>query len=213
MLKHIFFFLLLFSGKMSAQPFFQDIRDFKMADSLSPEARPKNAILFIGSSSFRLWRDVQDYFPEFKIINRGFGGSSLPDLIRYEMEIIFPYQPRQIVIYCGENDLAGDTTATGETVFERFKILFTDIRKVLPEVNIGYISMKPSPSRMHLMEKVKTGNRLIEQFLKTQPETFYTDVFSEMLKSDGSPDASLFVEDMLHMNKNGYAIWQPGQTH
>src|ERR1700736_1860158 len=98
--------------------FYNDIQAFKKKDSVHMPA--KHSILFIGSSSFTKWTDVQDYFPGYPIINRGFGSSTLPDVIRYADDIIFPYQPKQIVIYCGENDLAASDTVTAETVVERF---------------------------------------------------------------------------------------------
>ena len=109
-LKQIIFFLVLLSIGFfaKAQPFAKEIAAFKKQDSLSFPGTGK--ILFVGSSSFTLWKDVQQYFPEYPIINRGFGGSSLTDLIRYAPDVIFPYDPRQIVIYCGENDFAGDTS-------------------------------------------------------------------------------------------------------
>ena len=100
-------------------PFWKDIQNFKKQDSIS--FPPKNAILLIGSSSFTKWTDVQDYFPGYTIINRGFGGSILLDQIRYANDIIFPYQPKQIVIYCGENDLASSDSVTAQMVFDRFK--------------------------------------------------------------------------------------------
>ena len=108
-------------------PFWGDIQAFKHQDSI--EAPQQHAILFVGSSSFTKWTDVQTYFPGYTIINRGFGGSSLPDVTRYEKDVIFRYKPKQIVMYCGENDLAASDTVTSQMVFDRFKKLFTDIRK------------------------------------------------------------------------------------
>src|SRR5205085_12445340 len=101
-------FLLLFANVLTAQqktPFWDDIQAFKKQDSIQPP--PQHAILFVGSSSFTKWTDVQGYFPNYTIINRGFGGSALPDLIRYENDVIFKYDPKEIVMYCGENDIAG----------------------------------------------------------------------------------------------------------
>jgi len=96
--------LLIVGGIAIAQPFIEDIRAFKKQDSVSTP--PKHSILFVGSSSFTKWKDVADYFPGYSIINRGFGGSTLVDVIRYADDVIFPYDAKQIVIYCGENDLA-----------------------------------------------------------------------------------------------------------
>ena len=198
--------LLVIAFFLNAQPFANDIAAFKKQDSIS--FPPKNAILFVGSSSFTKWTDVQQYFPDYKIINRGFGGSSLPDVIRYEKEIIFPYLPKQIVIYCGENDLAFSDTIKALTVFERFKTLFSDIRNKFPTTPIAYVSLKPSPSRWHLKSKIEEANKLIKQFLKKIKKTVFIDVYHKMLGPDGTPLAEIFLTDKLHMNAKGYAIWQ-----
>lgn len=141
------------------------------------------------------------------VINRGFGGSSLPDVIRYADEIIFPYQPGQVVIYCGENDLAASDTVTSQIVFERFQTLFNMIRKQLPEAAVAFVSIKPSPSRAHLLPKVIAANNLIKEFLKGQTKSAYIDVFSAMVDQQGNPKPDLFIGDRLHMNQKGYAIW------
>lgn len=191
---------------LSAQPFKEDIDNFKKHDSIKfPQ---KNSILFVGSSSFTKWVDVQDYFPGYAIINRGFGGSSLPDIIRYADDIIFPYRPKQIVIYCGENDFAASDTVSVNTVYSRFKELFLLIRKKLPSIPVDYVSMKPSPSRVQLMNKFDSSNNLIRNFLKEKDHTAFLDVYHKMLNNDGTPKKDIFLEDNLHMNAKGYHIWQ-----
>ena len=201
---------LLATSKLFAQttfpPFWEEIQNFKKQDSLNPPAQDQ--ILFVGSSSFAMWTEVQNYFPGYKILNRGFGGSSLPDVIRYVNDIIVPYQPKQIVIYCGENDLAASDTVTSTMVLDRFKQLFTLIRNQLPKIPIVYISMKPSPSRQHIRAKVELGNKLIKKFLRKKRRTAFVDVYHKMLDADGKPMADIFLEDKLHMNAKGYAIWQ-----
>lgn len=143
----------------------------------------------------------------FKVINRGFGGSSLPDVIRYADKIIYPYQPAQVVIYCGDNDLASSDTVTAQTVFDRFQHLFTMIRKELPDAAVAFVSIKPSPSRAHLIPKVIAANDMIKTFLSKQSKSAYIDVFSSMVDQQGNPNPDLFVDDKLHMNQKGYAIW------
>jgi len=204
----ILFILMIFSGfsQETEYPYADDIRKFKENDKLNPP--PQHAILFAGSSSFTMWTDVQYYFPGYTIINRGFGGSTLPDQIHYAEDVIFPYHPKQIVIYCGENDLAYSDTVTGEMVAERFTVLFKMIRAKLPEVQITYVSMKPSPSRLHLADKMTEGNKSIRDFLTTQNNTGFVNIWDDMLNKEGVPDPALFLEDMLHMNARGYAIWQ-----
>ena len=204
----LLFFVFAFTATYAQQPppFYSDIKAFEKQDSA--HLPQKGIILFVGSSSFTKWTDVHDYFPGYPIINRGFGGSSLPDVIRYADEIIFPYQPGQIVIYCGENDLAASDTVTAQTVFARFKQLFEMIRQKLPNAKVDYVSMKPSPSRRHLMPKFKEGNLLIKKYLKTKKNTSFIDAYSKMLNADGTPIADIFLSDSLHMNAKGYQIWQ-----
>ena len=185
--------------------FWNDIQNFKKQDSVS--FPPRNAILLIGSSSFTKWTDVQDYFPGYTIVNRGFGGSTLLDEIFYVNDIVFPYQPKQIIIYCGENDLASSDTVTAAMVSDRFKQLFQMIRNKT-EAPIAYISMKPSPSRRHLFTKMREGNQLIKDFLATQKNTAFIDVHQRMLDSTGEPMPEIFLDDSLHMNAKGYAIWK-----
>ncbi|MCP9749712.1 GDSL-type esterase/lipase family protein [Ferruginibacter sp. HRS2-29] len=190
----------------TAQPFANDIAAFKKADSISFPA--KGQVLFVGSSSFTKWKDVQQYFPAYPIINRGFGGSSLPDVIRYAPDIIYPYHPKQVVIYCGENDFASSDTVTAEMVTGRFKTLFNMIRENLPGVPIAFVSIKPSPSREHLWTKMIASNKAIRKFLKKKKKAAYIDVYTKMFNADGTVMADIFIGDRLHMNAKGYAIWQ-----
>lgn len=204
----VLLFLLGTSGfaQTAEPPFWEEIQNFKKQDKLNPPA--KNQVLFVGSSSFAMWTDVQKYFPGYKIINRGFGGSSLPDVIRYVKDIIIPYKPKQVVIYCGENDLAASDTVTSQMVLDRFKKLFVLIRKNLPRVPVVFVSLKPSPSRQHLMPKMVAANRLIKNYLAKNTATVFVDVYHKMLKRNGEPMDDIFLEDKLHMNAKGYAIWQ-----
>ncbi|MDR3713974.1 MAG: GDSL-type esterase/lipase family protein [Puia sp.] len=187
-------------------PFQNEIEAFKHQDSIQPP--PQHAILFTGSSSFQKWKDIAAYFPDYTVINRGFGGSSLPDVIRYAKDIIFPYHPRQIVIYCGDNDLAGSGTVTAKTVYTRFRTLYSLIRSHDKTVSILYVSIKPSPSRAALMPKMAQANKLIGRFLAKQKNAGFVDVYHLMLDPAGQPIDDLFVGDKLHMNAKGYAIWQ-----
>lgn len=200
--------LLLFHHTAFTQepPFFDEIQAFKKHDSIDMPA--KHAVLFVGSSSFTKWTDVQEYFPNVPVINRGFGGSTLLDVLMYADAVILPYEPRQIVIYCGENDLAYSDTVSAATVAERFMSLFDVIRHVWETVPIDFVSIKPSPSRERLMPKMVETNRLIEAFLKTKSNTAFIDVYHKMLQPDGKPIPEIFGPDSLHMNAKGYKIWQ-----
>jgi lysophospholipase L1-like esterase len=187
-------------------PYFKEITAFKQQDSLRFPA--KGQVLFIGSSSFTKWTDVQEYFPGVSILNRAFGGSSLTHLIFYQNDIIYLYQPAQIVIYCGENDFASDAKLPVDSVVFRFKKLFNDIRTKLPKVPIVYVCMKPSPARKKFLGKYEVANFEIREFLRKQKKASYVDVYEAMLLPDRSPNGALFLADSLHMNASGYQLWQ-----
>jgi lysophospholipase L1-like esterase len=189
-----------------SQPFINEIKAFRRADSTSMP--PQNAILLIGSSSFTNWKDVAKYFPEHTIINRGFGGSSLPHMTMYAEDIIFKYNPKQILIYCGENDLTGGPSITADTIFNRVKKLHQLIRSRYKKVPIAYISMKPSPSREKYLETMQKGNAMIKSFMEHEKRSSYIDVYSSMLDANGKILTHIFLSDKLHMNAEGYKIWQ-----
>lgn len=207
----LFVFLLLafglqqFSGQ-EKPPFWQDIENFKKLDLQNP---PKEgSILFVGSSSFTMWTDVNDYFPGKEIINRGFGGSSLWDLNFYSDELLKPYKPRQIVIYCGENDFAANEKLIPRQVFNRYKNFYREIRKYYPNIPVAYVSIKLSPSREHLWPKFVAANTMIERFMEKQPNAEYIDITKIMNDSSGKTRRDLFLEDMLHMKPAGYQLWK-----
>src|SRR5580692_363784 len=187
-------------------PFWNEIAEFKHQDSV--QRPPSGAILFVGSSFFRKWGNVQSYFPGYTIINRGFGGSTLPDVIRYAGEIIFPYNPKQIVIYCGDNDLASSDSVTATMVFNRFVRLYNVIRNRMKEVDIVYISIKPSPGRQRLMPRMEEANDMIRDFMAKYSHAVFVDVYHPMLTAKGQPIDSFFLADKLTMNEKGYRTWQ-----
>ena len=189
-----------------APPFWNDIQKFKSGDAISP--LPIAPILFVGSSSFTLWKNLSDAFPGRPVLNRAFGGSSLPDLIRYAYDVVLPYRPKQVVIYCGENDLAASPNVTSEEVLKRLRTFFEIIRINLPGTKISFVAMKPSPSRAAIQERVIVANNLIRNFLEGQRNTSYIDVYPAMLDDKGNFRRELFLQDMLHMNQEGYAIWK-----
>lgn len=187
-------------------PFWNEVQQLILVDVTDP--KPRNQVLFVGSSSFTYWKTVNESFPEKTIVNVGFGGSTLLDQIRYIDYVITPYKPRQIVIYCGENDIAYDATVTGREVLNRFIKLVSLVRERFSDVHISYVSMKPSPSREKLMPVYREGNTLIKEYLKTINHSSYINVFDAMLDLSGKPKAELFLDDRLHMNEAGYAIWK-----
>src|SRR5579872_278157 len=200
--KHLLFIVCIFASLQSfTQPFADEIQAFKNQDKLNPP--PSNAILFVGSSSFRKWTDINNYFPGFTIINRGFGGSTFPDVIRYAGDIIYPYHPKQVVIYCGDNDLVMHNM-NGKKVYKRFEQLYEMIRKHLGEIDVVYVSIKPSPNRVNLMPEMEQANDMIRNFMAQRSHASFVDVYHLMLNAQGQPMENLFVGDRLHMNEKGY---------
>lgn len=181
----------------------KELRAFAAADKTNPP--PRDAVLFIGSSSIRLWTNVAQAFPEHKVINRGFGGSQVADSVAFVDRIVTPYQPRLILLYAGDNDIAGGKTP--ETVLSDFKAFVGKIHAALPGTRIAYIAIKPCLAREKFLEQVKTANRLIREYCGTDERLLFADVFTPMLNPEGRPRADLCVKDMLHLNAQGYALW------
>ena len=197
-------FALAFSQEKKPM-FWQDIQEFKKKDQQTPPQ--KDAILLIGSSSFTKWQDVSDYFPGKTIINRGFGGSRLIDLNYFSEDLLSPYQPKQIIVYCGENDFADDKNLKADVVAERFKTFYQKIRSKFPNIEVDYISIKYSPSREHLWPQMKEANKKIKKFMKKEKKAEFIDITKVMNDSKGNIRKDIFVEDMLHMTPEGYRLW------
>jgi len=180
-----------------------EIAAFEASDRTNPP--PKNCIVFVGSSSIRLWSTLGSDFPGLPVVNRGFGGSELADSVNLADRIIIPYQPRQVVIYAGANDVAAGKGL--EIVFGDFVALVSKIRQHLPNAKVAFIASAPNPKRWAIVEKVKKLNALVEAYC-AQHQLVFIDVFPLMLGSDGLPKPDIFREDRLHMNAIGYAIWK-----
>lgn len=185
------------------QRFESEIVAFEDSDRVNPPA--PGGIVFVGSSSIRLWPDLRGDFPGANVIQRGFGGSRLDEVLRYAPRIVLPYKPRLIVLYAGENDLAeGRTPAEVLSAYRSFVALIQGAGTA----QIIYISIKPSPSRWQLADKMRETNAMIRNFTLTHTYMGYVDVFSPMLGPNGRPQSALFVSDSLHMNHEGYALWR-----
>ena len=166
---------------------------------------PQFGVLFVGSSSIRGWRSLEEDFPEYHVINRGFGGAWVSDVTHFLDRIVIPYFPKVIVFYAGENDINGNTPP--EVVSANFQKFVQQTQALLDDVHIAFISMKPSPRRWHLAEEKRQGNALIREFTETDPHLSYIDVFDLMLGPDGEPKEALFISDELHLNATGYELW------
>lgn len=180
------------------------IAAFELQDKTNRPA--KGGILFIGSSIIRLWKSLTADFPDQSVINRGFGGSQMIDSVHFANRIVFPYEPRLIVIYAGGNDI--NAKKSPAQVFEDFKKFVNSVRAKSPKSRIAYITIAPNPARWTQIEQVRAANKLIADYIKTNPNLVYIDVHSQMLGADGLPLPEIFVADRLHMNEQGYAIWK-----
>jgi lysophospholipase L1-like esterase len=180
----------------------KDIRAFEEADRKAPP--PKGAILFIGASSTRRWTTLAEDFPEYKVINRGFGGSQTADSVYYADRIVIPYKPRVIVLQTGGNDInAGKTAAQ---VLADFQAFVSKVRAELPDTRIAFTSLSPSPRRWEQAEEQKKANRLVQDYVRAGRNLDYIELWDQFLGPDGKPREDLFVEDRLHNNAGGYKI-------
>jgi lysophospholipase L1-like esterase len=181
-----------------------EIRRFEESDRATPP--PAGGIVFVGSSSIRMWRSLESDFPGLPVLNRGFGGSTFPEAIHYLPRIVLKYQPRTIVVYEGDNDLTFDWGP--RQVADDYRSFVRAVRDSLPSARIVFISLKPSPSRWRLVDHVREANRLVREIVARDPLQSYVDVFTPMLGANGRPAPELFVADSLHMTSAGYAIWR-----
>lgn len=171
------------------------------------QAPQMGGVLFVGSSSIRLWNNLEQSFEtQPVIIKRGFGGSRLEDCVQHLNHLVIPYQPRLVVVYAGDNDLAEG--ATPEQVRDRFQAFVEGVRAKLPHTRIAYLSIKPSPLRKALIPSVQRTNALIEDYTRKVAELDYIDVYSKMIGPDGRPRPELYAADLLHLNAAGYALWK-----
>lgn len=163
------------------------------------------AVLFVGSSSIRLWK-LDDSFPDMVTANHGFGGSFLSDSVHFFDRIVVPVKPTAVVVYAGDNDIASGKTP--ETVYADFQQFVSEVRAKLPDCRqIVYIGIKPSVKRWTLAEKIQQTNSMIKADCDKDPLLAYADVWEPMLTAEGTPNADLLLTDGLHMNEKGYQIW------
>jgi lysophospholipase L1-like esterase len=189
------------SGESQWEP---DIQRFEAADRVN---LPRSGtVVFVGSSSIRMWETLEADFPGLRVLNRGFGGSELRDAIRFADRIVTPYKPRVVVLYAGDNDLAAGKTPA--QVSEDFRSFVAIVRRTLPETRIAFVAIKPSLARLNIMDKARETNQLIRDYARGDDRLAYVDVFTPMLDASGKPRQELFLEDGLHMNAKGYAIWR-----
>ena len=180
----------------------KSIEQFEAEDKKN--APPENAILFVGSSSIRMW-DLKTSFPELVTINRGFGGSQLADSVQFIDRIVLNYKPKAIVMYAGDNDIFADKSP--ERVFADFAEFVAILQKKLPDTPLHYVAIKPSIKRWNLVKKNRRTNQLISAYCDLHKDLFFIDIDTPMLSDDGTLDPKLFKDDGLHLSPAGYKIW------
>jgi len=180
-------------------------KELNTFDKLNGDSPQQYGILFTGSSSIRFWKNPVKDFNNTKILNRGFGGSQISDLIENFDRVILKYHPKKIVIYSGDNDIQDGKSA--EVVFGDFCTLYGMIKGKLPNTEIYYIAIKPSLSRWSKVLEMKKANTMINEFLNTKPNAVFVDIFPPMIGLDGKPDKKWFIEDGLHLSDEGYQLW------
>jgi lysophospholipase L1-like esterase len=181
-----------------------DIRAFEAADRA--QRPPSEGILFVGSSSIKNWTDVAADFPGLPVLNRGFGGSTLADVLYYADRIVLPYRPRLVVLYAGDNDMP--LGRTPERLLGDYRAFVARVRAVQPDARVVFVSIKPSPSRRMYMDRVRETNQLIQAEIARDSLQAYVDVFTPMLGPTGEPRPELFLADSLHMTRAGYRLWR-----
>ena len=185
-----------------SNPWETTIRDFEQWDSKNSFVA--DAVLFVGSSSIRMWA-TRNCFADLPVINRGFGGSRISDVNHFASRIVLPYRPAAIVFYAGDNDIAAGKTP--HAVFDDYRKFVGLVHADLPKTPIIFISIKPSLSRWSLWPAMSTANRLIRDFCKADSRLYFVDVANCLLASDGKPNSTLFLADNLHLNADGYRAW------
>jgi lysophospholipase L1-like esterase len=185
--------------------FADEITAFAEQDAEVPP--PDGPVVFVGSSSIRLWDTLADDMAPIPVLNRGFGGSQLPHLIHYVDETVVRYLPRAVVIYAGDNDLDASTGKTAEDVARDFGTLVATIHAYVPGVRVYYLSIKPSPARWRRWPEMERANGLIAKLCEGDPRLAYLDVATPLLE-DGAPGEAYYLWDGLHLNASGYREWR-----
>lgn len=215
-LRHLFFAAFLFTAGallmgQAATPtsapatqkenrFEKTIQKFEEQDKHTPP--PQHAILFIGSSTFTRWKDIQNDFPGLTVFNRAFGGSTMADVNWFADRIVLPYKPARIVVYEGTNDIAGGKSA--EKVVGEMKVFHQKVHAALPDTQIYFLSAIPSPSRTKVADEMDHANAMLREYVAQHPELHYIDARYVWSDANRQPDEKLYVKDRLHPSREGY---------
>jgi len=178
------------------------VRAYEAADKTN--VPPRNAILLAGDSQFFRWKTVDEDLPGYTIINRGIDSFETSDLLYFADRLVLPYQARLIVLHIGGNDVHAGKSP--EQVLADFQALVAKIRAVQPTVPIAFTSLTPGPGRQEEFDRRKATNRIIRDYIATQPGLRFIDLWEAMLTPDGKPRADLWTADGIHPNHAGYLV-------
>lgn len=181
----------------------KDMAAFAAQDAATPSA--PDCVLFLGSSSIRLWRTLKEDFPDLPVVNRGFGGSEIADALVHFDRLVLPHHPRLIVFYSGTNDIKAGKSP--EQVVQDFERFCAKVHAARPGTGILFVSLQYAPARWNLREQMAAVNTAVAKFCAGDPRRAFVDTNPAMLRADGTPDESLYSADRLHMAPAGYAVW------
>ncbi len=181
------------------------IRTFEEQDRRQPPE--PDMIVFTGSSSFTLWSTMEQDLAPLPVLNRGFGGARMQDVVHYAGRVVLPYHPRAVVLFAGTNDIAWPKPATAQQVYEGYLAFVQCVQAGLHETPIYFVSITPTPSRWEFWHIAQEANRLIEEHTQSDPRLHFIDLTDQLLGPDGKPDRSLYRFDRLHPNPKGYLKW------
>jgi lysophospholipase L1-like esterase len=185
-----------------ADRFEKQVLAYEAADRASPP--PPGAILLAGDSQFFRWQTVHEDLAGYTLVNRGIDSFQTSDLLRHTERLVLPHQPRMIILHVGGNDVHNGKTP--ERVLADFQTFVAKVRAVLPGVPIAWSSITPGPGRWDEADRRKAANKLLKDYIATQPGLHFIDLWDAMLTPEGQPREELWVEDRVHPNHAGYLI-------
>lgn len=182
-----------------------DMRRFEAMDRDAPA--PAGGVVFVGSSSIRRWSSLAEDMAGLPVVQRGFGGSRLFDACYWSDVLVTRHRPAAVVLFSGTNDLAGDDPKSAEHVRDLFRLFVRRVRRADPDLSVAWIAITPTPARARHLALVREANRLVRAECEADPRLAFLDPTADLTRPDGTPDPAFFVDDGLHLNADGYAVW------
>lgn len=169
---------------------------------------PGKGVVFIGSSSIRLWKNLAEDMAPIPVIQHGFGGAKLNDVVHYADRLVSAYQPAAVVVFAGTNDIDPSASKSPEVLLASYQTFVRRVRERQPDLPIYYIGITPSPLRWSVWPIAQATNQLIAQWSATERNLYFIDTSAALMDDTGEPDSDNYVFDGLHLSKQGYSIWR-----